>query len=69
MHCRSTLLFWFILQDVDTGMSWTVPSVLDEAILLGAFGSDARYLTTLYGHDDNDEYTSYGILGGVGSKE
>ena len=49
-------------------MSWTTPSVLEGAILVVAHGSDARYLTTLYGHDNNDEYTSYGMLGGVGSE-
>ena len=49
-------------------MSWTTVLLQDEAALLGTFESHVRYLTTLYGHDNNDEYTSYGILGGVGRK-
>ena len=49
-------------------MSWTATPVVDGAFLLGIWSSDARYLTTLYGIENTDAYTSYGILGGVGSE-
>ena len=55
-------------KDIDTGMSWATVLVQDEAALLRTFESHVRYLTTLYGHDNNDDDISYGILGGVGRK-
>ena len=56
-------------KDVDRGLSWTTVSLRDEAALLGTFESDIPYLVILYGHDNSDEYTSYGILGGVGRED